>query len=157
MEDVVKEDVIKNLCKFILDNLYNDINMERLENEFYYNRFYLIRIFKQYTGYTIKEYINTVKILETINPLVSTNDTILKIALTNGFNSQEYYSEKFQQIIGTSPLRFRKEFKEIDSSVDIKTLKSKKQYLLYLKQHYEQLTSIPYELEKKEKVKRLAA
>ena len=152
---LIVENIVRELCKFIIDNLYDDITMEKLEKEFYYSKFYLIRIFKTYTGYTIREFANTVKVLKTINPLVFTNDTILKIALNNGFNSQEYYSEKFQDVIGVSPMKFRKEYCEIDSLNDINELELRKQYLTYLNQYQYQLLNIANTLEKVDKVKRL--
>lgn len=149
-------EVVKGLCNYIIKNINNEITMDMIEKEFYYNKFYLIRIFKSYTGYTIKEFINTVKILKTINPLVYTDDTILKIALNNGFNSQEYYSEKFRDVIGISPLNFRKEFQNIDKLNDVNALKSRKQYLLYLKQ-YEQILLNNYDsLQEQNKVKKLS-
>lgn len=149
------EDIVREVCKFIIDNLYDEITMEKLEKEFYYSKYYLIRVFKVYTGFTIREFINNVKVLKTINPLLYTDDTILKIALTHGFNSQEYYSEKFQEIIGTSPLKFRKEFREIDSVNDITDLELKKQYLMYLQQYQFQLLSICDSVEKVSKVKKI--
>lgn len=145
------ENVVRELCRYIIDNLYDDITLEKLEKNFYYNKCYLVRIFKAYTGCTIKEFVNTVKVLKTTDPLLFTNDTILKIALNNGFNSQEYYSEKFQEIIGISPLKFRKSFQIIDS-LDIKELNLKKQYLLYLKQYQLQLLQMTTTLEKVDKV-----
>ena len=135
-------DIIRKLCEYILSNLYEDITMEKLENEFYYNKYYLIRLFKLYTGYTIKEFINTVKILKTVDPLLFTDDSILKIALNNGFNSQEYYSEKFQDVLGMAPLRFRKRFRDIDEIKDINELKSRKEYLIYLEEFHNQLMNI---------------
>ena len=149
------DSVIKELCQYILDNINNEITLEKLESEFYYSKYYIIRAFKSYTGYTIKEFINTIKVLKTINPLIFTDDTILKIALNGGFNSQEYYSEIFQSTIGTSPLKFRKEFQNIDDSSEIEKLELKKQYLLYLQQYYNQLININDKEEKHEKIKRL--
>ncbi len=136
------DNIVKGLCEYILSNLYEDITMEKLENEFYYNKYYLIRLFKLYTGYTIKEFINTVKILKTVDPLLFTDDSILKIALNNGFNSQEYYSEKFQDVLGMAPLRFRKRFRDIDEIKDINELKSRKEYLIYLEEFHNQLMNI---------------
>ncbi len=147
--------VVKEVCQFILDNLDNDITLEELEKNFFYNRYYLIRIFKECTGYTIKDFINTVKVLKTIDPLLFTNNTILKIALNNGFNSQEYYSEKFQDIIGTSPIKFRKEFQEIDSLSNVDELKLRKQYLMYLNKYQSQLLNMSNNVEKIEKIKKL--
>ena len=148
------ENTIKDLCQYILNNLYNEITMDKIEKEFNYSKYYLIRIFKLYTGYTIKEFINRVKVLKTINPLIFTNDTILKIALNGGFNSQEYYSEKFQEIIGISPIKFRKEYNNIDLLDNINELKLKKEYLMDLQKYYDNLIDIPNNLEKKDKIKK---
>ncbi len=150
------KDVIDDICKYILDNLYDEITLEQMEKEFFYSKYHIIRIFKQYTGFTIKEYINNAKILKTIDPLLFTNDTILKIALNHGFNSQEYYSEKFQNVIGIPPLKFRKEFSEIDSN-DKHILKMKKEYLDYLTQYQERLLNISDNPNKgNNKIKRLS-
>ena len=135
--------IIRYLIQYILDNMYDDITMEKLEQEFYYNKFYLIRTFKNYTGYTIKEFINTVKVLKSVNPLLFTDDTILKIALNNGFNSQEYYSETFQNVLGTSPIKFRKNYKDIEETEDLDTLKTKKEYLSGLIEYRDQLLNMP--------------
>ena len=142
------EDIVKEICKFIIDNIYDDINLEKLEKEFYYNKYYIIRMFKLHTGYTIKEFINTVKVLKTIDPLLFTDDSILKIALNNGFNSQEYYSERFQDTIGMAPLKFRKWYHEIDEVNDTNELELRKNYLLYLNQKHQELLSIQSTLEK---------
>ena len=107
-----------------------------------------------YTGYTIKEFINNVKVLKTIDPLLYTDDTILKIALTNGFNSLEYYSEKFKDVIGTSPLKFRKEY-SIENIDDINELKVKKDYLIKLKIWENELINMPNTLHVKSKKKEL--
>ena len=149
------DNIVKGLCEYILSNLYEDITMEKLEKEFYYNKYYLIRLFKSYTGYTIKEFINTAKILKSVDPLLFTDDSILKIALNNGFNSQEYYSEKFQDVLGMAPLRFRKSFQNIDKLSDINELKSRKQYLMYLNQFKNELLNIHNTLEMPNKIKKL--
>ena len=143
--------IVMEMCKYLLNNLDHEITMEELEDVFFYNKFYLIRIFKAYTGYTIKGFINNVKVLKTIDPLLFTNDTILKIALNNGFNSQEYYSEKFRNIIGISPIQFRKEYRNIDESSNLEELKGKKKYLLSLKQQRDILLSMPSSISQKTK------
>lgn len=140
------QEVAMNICAYILENINDEITMNQIVENFYYNKFYLIRIFKMYTGYTIKEFINCVKVLKTINPLIFTNDTILKIALNNGFNSQEYYSEKFKDVIGISPLNFRTEYSNIDNISDVNELKTKKNYLLYLYQWQQDLLNMSTEL-----------
>ena len=123
------ESIICDICKYLLDNISEEISIDDIEKEFHYNRYYLIRAFKIYTGFTMREFTNTVKVLKSVDPLLFTNDTILKIALNNGFNSQEYYSEKFQSVIGLPPLKFRKEYSSLDDVSNIDDLKNKRDYL----------------------------
>lgn len=149
------EMVVKNICIYILNNINNEISINELEEVFCYNKFYLIRIFKSYTGYTIKEFINYVRVLKTVNPLIFTDDTILKIALNNGFNSQEYYSEKFKEVIGIAPLRFRKEFNSIDEISDKEELRRKRDYLIYLSQYEKELVEFSRCVNKSSSVKKL--
>ena len=149
------ESIIKDICIYILNNINNEITINELEKTFCYNKFYIIRIFKEYTGFTIKEFVNNVKVLKTVDPLIFTDDTILKIALSNGFNSQEYYSEKFKELIGISPLKFRKEFNCLEKIENIDELKSKKNYLIYLKQYEQQLLNFSNTLNSSEDIKKL--
>ena len=149
------ESIIKDICIYILNNINNEITINELEKTFCYNKFYIIRIFKEYTGFTIKEFVNNVKVLKTVDPLIFTDDTILKIALSNGFNSQEYYSEKFKELIGISPLKFRKEFNCLEKTENIDELKSKKNYLIYLKQYEQQLLDFSNTLNSSEDIKKL--
>lgn len=106
----MNENVIREICEYLIYNINEDISIDELADMFHYNKFYLIREFKKYTGFTIGEFISYLRVYNSIDPLVFTDDTILKIALNNGFNSLEYYSEKFKAVIGTAPLRFRKVF-----------------------------------------------
>ncbi len=100
--------IVREICNYLIANINDDISADDIATEFHYNKFYLMRKFKEHTGFTLNEFINECRIYNSTNPLIFTDDTILKIALNNGFNSLEYYSEKFKEVIGTSPLRFRK-------------------------------------------------
>ena len=134
------KEVIERLCKYLIISSKKEISITEIEELFNYNRAYLMRSFKEYTGYTIIEYVNMVRVYKTIDPLVYTDDTILKISLNNGFNSQEYYSEKFKDVIGISPLSFRKEYSLINKSIN--ELKEKRESLLNLKNKEKELINI---------------
>jgi len=93
---------------YINTHINEEITINELTKHFFYNKTYLMKKFKKETGNTISEYINKKRILESINELINTDDKILKIALKNGFNSAEYYSEMFLRYIGCSPTTFKK-------------------------------------------------
>ena len=102
------EVLISQICKYLTDNINEEITDDIIADTFHYNKFYLIRKFKEYTGFSINEYVNECRVYNSTNTLIFTDRTILNIALNNGFNSLEYYSEKFKDVIGVSPLKFRK-------------------------------------------------
>ena len=137
---------IQEICEYILNNINTDINVEQIADYFHYNKSYMMRKFKDYTGFTINEFINECRVYKSTNPLIYTNYSILKIALTNGFNSLEYYSEKFKDIIGTPPLRFRQIYTSLleiaNNSNSSKELKIIKESLSQLEEYREYLYSI---------------
>lgn len=105
------EERVKSVIKYIESNLTESMTTSDIAGHFYVNPKYLMRLFKRVTGFTITEYTNNKKVVNSIDSLVNTDNKILKIALDNGFNSLEYYSETFYKIIGLSPNQFRKEYK----------------------------------------------
>ena len=78
---------LSEVCGYIIDNINEDLSPESLSMIFHYNKSYLMRKFKEFTGFTISEFINECRVYNSTDPLIYTDDSILKIALTNGFNS----------------------------------------------------------------------
>lgn len=103
-------DIVLNILNYIDNNLYKKITIDELSNIFNYNKDYLMRLFKKEMKCTIIDYINKLRIYNSLDTLKNTRNTILNIALSFGFSSQEYYSEMFNKIMGVSPSRYRKFF-----------------------------------------------
>ena len=96
-------ELICDILIYINDNLKRKISIHTLEEKFFYNRYYIMKLFKKEIGLTITDYINSLKIYSAIKSIESTNNNMLNIALTNGFNSLEYFSEMCKKITGESP------------------------------------------------------
>ncbi len=103
----MNEELVKDICLYIDDNINENLTIDEIALEFHFNKFHLMRKFKENTGLTINQYINNRKIQNSMNELTSTDDSMLKVALNNGFNSLEYFSEQFTKIVGLSPSKFR--------------------------------------------------
>ena len=104
-------ELIIDILKYIDNNINKKITMEELSKQFYFNKDYIMRLFKKELNLTIMDYINKKRIYNSLKELRTTNNSILKIALNNGFQSQQYYSEMFTKIIGTSPNTYKKSLK----------------------------------------------
>ena len=97
-------------CKildYIHDNINKEITIDELSNRFYFDKTYIMKKFKKETKLSIHEYINSIRIY---NSLIYFRDDnyVLSIAFKNGFNSLEYFSETFKKIIGVSPTIYKK-------------------------------------------------
>ncbi len=100
--------LVRQLLTHIDDKIYARVTLEELSRVFYYNKDYLMRIFKKELGITIIDYMNKKRVYSSLEELKTTEDSILKVALSHGFTSQEYYSEIFSKEMGTNPHNYRK-------------------------------------------------
>ena len=103
----------KLICEILIyidENIKNKITIEELENNFFYNRYYIMKLFKKETGLTIVEYINSIRIYNSILSIKKNDANFINIAFKNGFYSLEYFSETFKQITNLNPKKFKDYF-----------------------------------------------
>ena len=109
-------ELVVKMLNYIDDNLYKRITMDEISSIFYFNKDYLMRIFKKELDITIMDYINKRRIYNSLELLKNTDDLVIKIALNSGYSSLEYYSETFTKVLGVSPLTYRK-FTKVNSQI----------------------------------------
>lgn len=100
-------ELICNILDYLDNNFHKKISILEISSKFYYNKFYIMKLFKKEIGITLIMYINCLRIFNSIKYIQNTNDSFTKIALYNGFYSLEYFSETFKLIMGVSPRVFR--------------------------------------------------
>lgn len=100
-------DLVCNILKYINNNIKNQITITELSDKYFYDKTYIMKKFKKELGITIKDYINNKRILNSLDSYTQ-NNSILRIALLNGYNSIEYYSEVFKNVMGVSPRIYKK-------------------------------------------------
>ena len=99
-------ELICNVLNYIDNNIFNKIFIDDIANKYFINKYYLMKLFKKEIGISILNYINVIRINNSLKDF--NNNSILNIALSNGFYSQEYFSEIFKKIIGVSPIKYKK-------------------------------------------------
>lgn len=111
------------ILDFLDDNLNRKISIEEIACKFYYNRYYIMKLFKKELGVTTLTYMNRMRIIHSIRDIQLFNYSLTKVAIRNGFYSLEYFSEVFHKIMGVSPsvyqtycnCRFRLSSQELES------------------------------------------
>ena len=104
-------ELICDILEFIDTNLNRKITIEEVSKKFFYNRYYIMKLFKKELGITFINYINCIRVYNSIKFIQYSNDSFTKIALCNGFYSLEYFSETFNKIMGVSPRLFKLYYK----------------------------------------------
>lgn len=100
--------LVCDILIYINNNNENEISVQEIADKFYFNRYYIMKLFKRELGITINEYINKKRVYNSLLEIKNSNDSFLNIALNNGFNSLEYFSETFKSIMGVSPRIYKK-------------------------------------------------
>lgn len=116
-------ELVCDVLEFLDSNINRKISIEEISNKFYYNRYYIMKLFKKELGITISNYINYMRIRNSMDEIKNGHYSMTRIALNNGFYSLEYFSEMFHKVIGVSPriysnyckYRFKVSEKELDT------------------------------------------
>ena len=131
--------LIINILKYIDINIKQKISLDDISKLFNYDKSYIMRLFKKEMGITIIDYLNRMKIYNSLELLKNKNNTFLYVALKSGFYSQEYFSETFKKIMQVTPKDYQnflfrklKDDKDINliikNSLSILELKEKSNY-----------------------------
>ena len=93
---------------YLEDHYQEKITLEHLSDQFFINKFYLTRIFKEEFGISINSYLTQIRITHAKQQLRFTNKTIEQIGFSCGIEDANYFSRIFKKIEGTSPGEYRK-------------------------------------------------
>ena len=99
--------LVCDLINYIESNLYSKIDINTLSYKFSYNRYYLMKTFKRELGLSIIDYINHLRIYNSIIQIQSTDYSFTRIAINCGFSSLEYFSETFHKVMGVSAKEYK--------------------------------------------------
>lgn len=108
--DGISPDIADTLS-YIAQNYQLPLSLEEVACQVSLSPTYLSKKFRKTTGVTFKEYVNYIRIKQAVQALLTTDDSITKIAVDCGFNSSNYFKDIFKKINGISPMAFRKQSK----------------------------------------------
>jgi len=92
---------------------YNQpINLHMLSDYLNLNTCYFCVLFKNETNMTFSQYLNKIRINESKTLLENTNDSIIDISLSVGFNNHNHFSATFKKLTGMTPTIYRNQLKK---------------------------------------------
>ena len=100
---------ISEIVTFINHNYPQNLTLHSLAERFFISKYYLSRTFKEVTGFTLIEYLNSVRIREAQSLLKNTALNVTLIAEKVGYESLTHFGRVFKASTGLSPLKYRKD------------------------------------------------
>lgn len=98
---------ILDIIDYINNHLAETLDIDRIAIQFHFSRYYLMRLFKQETGYTLGHYI-TSKRLFAARELLSQDIPITEICYRCGFQNYSTFSRAYKLEFHESPVSTRK-------------------------------------------------
>ena len=98
---------MSTIIKYINQNFSEIYSIEDIADRLHISKYYLCRLFKEATGITLIDYLNTIKVKNACKFLETTDKDILEISQLCGFNSSAYFSNVFKKIMSVSPSKYR--------------------------------------------------
>ena len=102
-----QKEVVKKVIDYIEKNLEKEINLDNISKNIGYSKFYLNRIFTEYTGITMYKYLQNRRLTVAAEKLVKTDKPIMQIAYEAGYDTQQSFSFAFKQIYLYPPKIYR--------------------------------------------------
>lgn len=98
---------IEEIKTYIETHFQDHLTLESLANQFFINKHYLAKRFKEQYGFPVNAYILHVRIGKAKELLRFSSLTIERIAYECGFSDANYFARSFKKIEGLSPSRYR--------------------------------------------------
>jgi len=131
--------------EFIEANLDYDISFQEISKKAGISQWHFQRIFRALTNETLKTYIRSRRLANALEKLLTSNEKIIEIAVTAGFESQESFTRAFKKAFNMTPNEARKIG---DKNLFLKKVKFDTEYL----QHINKNISLTPEIYTQEKL-----
>lgn len=103
--DKKHRDEFFKMVDYINRNYKEEINLNSLAADLYISRNHASDLFKKYSGISVNDYINTLRI-RAANSMIKEGSTISNAALSSGFSCIRTFNNVYKNIMGFSPSEF---------------------------------------------------
>lgn len=99
---------ISEIVRYINSNYKKDLTLQYVADCFFISPYYLSRTFKDVTGFSFVQYVNSLRIKEAKKLLEETSLKVYTIAERVGFGSITHFNRIFKEVTSHSPLYYRR-------------------------------------------------
>lgn len=101
--------LLKNIIAYINENFREKIPLTEIAKHFHMSHKYFCRFFKNSFNKTFVEYLNDVRIENSVSLLNEKNISITEAAISCGFSNMSYFTHTFKKKMGCTPSQYKKQ------------------------------------------------
>lgn len=96
------------MIEYVEEHIHDEWTLDNYANNIGYSKFHLSRLFKLEVGMTISDYIRKRRLAVASTLLLYSEESIIDIAISLLFQSQEAFTRSFKEVYGLPPGKYRK-------------------------------------------------
>lgn len=104
--------VIEETILYLEEHYADDIELKGIADQVHVNTSYLSSLFKKETSMTFSQYLNMIRLNQSVKLLKMTDLPLEQVAKRCGFASQSYYIRAFKLHYKETPGKYRRDFKD---------------------------------------------
>ena len=101
--------VVREIKLYAQENFRNPIRLSDQAERYGFNEKYIGRLFKSTTDVSFTQYVNRLRLNYAKNLLLSSEKSIIDVALDSGFENVTYFNRVFKSSFGITPTEFRRQ------------------------------------------------
>lgn len=102
---------VRSIIEHLKTNFSRNLSLDELALKTFYSKNYLCRLFKDITGTTLSEYVQTLRVEEACRLLLM-GKKMSDIALEVGFSDYKSFYNTFKRVKGKAPSQFKHDLKK---------------------------------------------
>lgn len=97
----------KDILMYLQNNYLSPVSLEILSHDFGYSKYRFSHIFSAYFGCGLTEYVNTLRARHAANLLMTSDSSLIDVAMNSGFESMRTFYRSFKLCFGVTPSHYR--------------------------------------------------
>jgi transcriptional regulator GlxA family with amidase domain len=99
---------VERIARFLSRHYRDPLSLEQIGRAVELHPNYAMRVFKQGCGMSIWEYLLRLRVSHAQRLLLTTDWTVLRVAVESGFGSPGRFHETFRRVCGQTPRQYRR-------------------------------------------------
>lgn len=108
--EFLQKNIYRDIMDMIIVNYPSSITSSDIAKKLHINNSYFCRLFKKHFGCPFQNYLCAYRIEKAKLYLKNTDLSVSEIAFNTGFNSISYFGKIFKEMVGLTPVEYRKNF-----------------------------------------------